>query len=373
MDGGGRLLVGRLINCENTHSLAAAVVLELFASGRCDRSSRYLVNCGNSIELQVMSGEEVGSYKHDVAFSFLAKDVTLAARFSDDLVPLTSFVFIRKQEKLAGTDGLETFRAPFRFDSRLNVILLRDGWGQTPWTRVEEAAIQERCLNDGWNRLLVVKLDGSKPPKWLPETNLYLDLQTFPFEQAIGAIKRQAQQLGGDVKPQSATDLARARLREADFDRETSGVFRTPQGIQLADDAVRRIGAHLHAELEKISTEGSRGWKIASGWDNASYGVVRVQGCSALFNWERYANDCNKGALTVRVFAAPFETPDERRAGRQFMRFDKDERPKVERTFKVTRHPALGVAWTSGGKLVTSENVADEVLSRMIGVLTSDR
>lgn len=320
-----------------------------------------------------MSEEQVGGYKHDVAFSFLAKDLALATRFSDALAPLTSFVFARNQEDLAGTDGQESFRAAFRFDSRLNVILLRAGWGETPWTRVEEAAIQERCLKDGWDRLLVVNLDGSKPPKWLPAVNLYLDLQTFPFEQAVGAIKRQAQQLGGDVKAQSQTDIARAKLHAADFDKETKDLFRTPAGIQLADEAVIRASDHLYAELRKISDEGKRNWTVVSGRDNSAYGVVRVQGCSAQFNWQRYANDCNDCELTVRVFDAPFETPEERRAGKYFMRFGEGERPVFEGIFKVTRHPALGVAWSYRGNVITSEDVAGEVLSRMIDVITSRR
>ena len=317
--------------------------------------------------------EEANEFKHDVAFSFLAQDLTVATRFADALVPLTSFVFARKQEELAGTDGQESFRASFRFDSRLNVILLRDGWGRTPWTRVEEASIQERCLKDGWDRLLVVNLDGSKPPAWLPAVNLYLDLETFPFDQAIGAIKRQAQQLGGDVKPQSPTDVARTKLHAADFDRGTKELFRTPHGIQLADEAVIRASDHLFGELRKISDEGNRNWSVVSGRDDASYGVVRVQGCSALFNWVRYANDCNGSELTVRVFQAGFEIPEEQRAGKYFIRFGEDERPVFQGTLKVTRHPALGVAWNYQNKIVTSEYVAEEILSRMVDVLTSRR
>lgn len=122
-----------------------------------------------------------------------------------------------------------------------------------------------------------------------------------------------------------------------------------------------------------LSEEGNSGWKVVGGRENAAYGVVRVQGCSALFNWERYANDCNDGELTVRVFPSGFETPQERREGKYFMRFGKDERPKYEGKFKVTRHPALGVAWLHGGKVMTSEDVAGEILSRMIDVLTSRR
>ena len=267
-------------------------------------------------------------------------------------------------------DGQESFRAAFRFDSRLNVVLLRDGWGHTPWTRVEQAAIQERCLNDGWERLIVVNLDGSSPPKWMPRVSIFLDLQTYPFEQAVGAIKRQVQQLGGDVKPQSPSDIARAKLSAVDFDRETERVFRTPEGVQLADDAVVRASEWLFAELRKLSDEGGRNWEVVSGRDHARYGVVRAHGCSALFNWERHFNDCNEGELTIRAMGASFETPEEGRAGKHFRHFGSDKIPTVERNYKVTRHPALGVAWLSGGKVVTSEDVAGEILNLMINLIT---
>jgi hypothetical protein len=312
-------------------------------------------------------------FKHDVAFSFLAPDLTLATQFADALAPLTSFVYSRKQEVLAGTDGQESFRAAFRFESRLNVVLLRAGWGETPWTRVEQAAIQERCLKDGWEHLLVVNLDGSAPPKWMPAVNLYLDLRTFPFEQAVGAIKRQAQQLGSDIRPQTHTDKARIKLSQADFDAETKVVFRTPDGIKLADAAVVRASNHLKAELQKLSDEGNRNWNVVAGRDNATHTVVRVQGVSALFNWQRYANDCSESDLHVDIFAAGFETPDEMRAGKRFMRFGRESRPVYERVYRVARHPALGIVWKSGAEVLTSEDVAGRTLQTLIELLTRNR
>jgi hypothetical protein len=314
-----------------------------------------------------MNAELVPQFKHDVAFSFLARDLQLATKFADALAPLTSFVYVRQQEEIAGTDGQESFRAAFRFDSRLNVILLRGGWGETPWTRVEQAAIQERCLHDGWDRLLVVNLDGGKPPRWMPATSLYLDLQSFPFEQAVGAIKRQVQQLGGDVRPPSQTDLARAKLAEADFNRQTETVFRSPEGVQLADDSVVRMVEHLRAQLQALSDSDDREWKVAGGFERG-YGVVRAQQWSALFNWNRYLNDCNKGELTIRVFGAPFETPDERKQGLAFRHYGRPA-AETERLYNVARHPALGVVWKRSGQLNTSEKVADETLGKMIDLM----
>jgi len=69
------------------------------------------------------------------------------------------YLFTQRQEQLAGTDGLESFRQAFFSQSRLVVVLYHDGWGKTRWTAVEELAIKERMFNGGWKPLLFVMLD----------------------------------------------------------------------------------------------------------------------------------------------------------------------------------------------------------------------
>ena len=68
---------------------------------------------------------------------------------------LTCFVYSKRQEDLAGRDGVEAFREVFRHRNSLSVVLHREGWGETPWTRVEETAIRDRCLADGWRHLIL--------------------------------------------------------------------------------------------------------------------------------------------------------------------------------------------------------------------------
>ena len=73
---------------------------------------------------------------------------------------LSVFFFPRNQEELAGTDGMESMREPF-LSARTVVVLYREQWGKTPWTRVEETAIKERCLNHGWSSLMFVSLEST--------------------------------------------------------------------------------------------------------------------------------------------------------------------------------------------------------------------
>src|SRR5437899_11207412 len=92
-------------------------------------------------------------YEYDVAISFLSQDVDLARELADGLSPqLRVFVYIDRQREIAGTDGLTTFRAIFRSATRLVVVLFRNGWGESNWTRVEEEAISDRFLKEGASR-----------------------------------------------------------------------------------------------------------------------------------------------------------------------------------------------------------------------------
>jgi hypothetical protein len=135
--------------------------------------------------------------QYDVSISFLAADERLVAPIADQLAErLSVFFFPRKQEELAGTDGLESMRMPF-MDARVVVVFFRRPWGETPWTRVEQMAITDRCLKQGWQSLLFVQLDSTSAlPKWLPETHIRFSWEAYGAEQLIGAVKLRVQERG---------------------------------------------------------------------------------------------------------------------------------------------------------------------------------
>ena len=88
-----------------------------------------------------------GEFKYEVAFSFLQDDEQLALEIADrirDRVSVGVFVYSERQEELVGTDGVDTFSRIFGEESRIVVVVYREGWGQTRWTRVEETAIRTR-------------------------------------------------------------------------------------------------------------------------------------------------------------------------------------------------------------------------------------
>jgi hypothetical protein len=115
-------------------------------------------------------------YEYDLAISFVAKDESLATDLADQFEErLRIFLYSRKQDKLGGTDGEQTFNEVFAKQSRLVVVLYREGWGKTPWTRIEVTAIRNRAFDEGYDFVLFIPLDG-KPsvPKWLPRTQLWI-------------------------------------------------------------------------------------------------------------------------------------------------------------------------------------------------------
>jgi hypothetical protein len=127
-------------------------------------------------------------------------------------------VYSKQQEQLAGTNGLESFREAFRTRSRLVVVLYRNGWGETPWTRIEQTAITDRCLAEGWDSLLFVMLDDAvNPPKWLPTSNIRLSFPQYGFEQLLGAIKLRAQTLGSTPILETAYTRAERLKRDTDL------------------------------------------------------------------------------------------------------------------------------------------------------------
>ena len=149
-------------------------------------------------------------YKYDVAFSFLANDESLAIEIGDRIRDrLSVFIYSESQKKLIGNDGIDQFSNVFREDSRLIVVLYREQWGQTKWTRIEETAIKTRWLDCGFEFLLMVTLDSpAKPPKWYPPTWIWADIKRYGIDGVAGVIEVRVQAVGGNVKSDTAVDHA---------------------------------------------------------------------------------------------------------------------------------------------------------------------
>jgi hypothetical protein len=208
----------------------------------------------------------VDAPKYDAAISFLFRDVSTAQAIYDRLISsgLKIFFFPRNQEELAGTNGLESMREPF-FDARIAVVLFTAPWGETPWTRVEATAIQERCLQIGWDSLMFVQLDTkSQVPRWLPSTHVRFAFEQYGVDQLVGAIKLRIQEQGGKLLPPDAMTEAKRVANEATYLQDREKLMRDRPWIEnTVHKAVRETVQDLCRLAEEANSQ--HGFQIAYG------------------------------------------------------------------------------------------------------------
>jgi hypothetical protein len=299
------------------------------------------------------------NYEFDVAISFVRGDLDLALDFAERLaVELRVFVHSRDRERLSASDGLESARTVFRERARLSLLLHRSGWGGTAWTAAEEAAIRERCLATNYRSLVLVNLDGSAPPDWLPEGYLQFDLQSYPIEQLIGVVKARAQELGAQLQQTSLSDRAAALEQRRAFDAETthlleSGTAAWGAAREALVSAIRDQAAELAART---------GWEIDCG-PGASIGgfVVILQGQSIqLADCELERDSARRAYLELREYDTRLavERPGQSTAARA------SDVARVTR-IDLRRRPLVGWCWQIDGKVRPTAETAEAVLGKL--------
>lgn len=195
-------------------------------------------------------------HKYDVAFSFLQQDEELALDLADRVRDRISvFIYSEQQKELAGSDGVDTFTHVFAAESRVVVVLYREGWGHTRWTRVEETAIKTRWFNEGYSFLLVIALDKREPtPTWLPPMMIYLGLEAYGIDGAAATIESKVQACGGNVRQETTVDRALAVSRKLQFDERRRSWRYSSQAL---DDACRAVQLTLQS-IKELADEINR-------------------------------------------------------------------------------------------------------------------
>lgn len=297
----------------------------------------------------------------DVAISFCARDEELARQLGNMLAPLNVFVYSKEQEEVAGTDGTESFRGVFRERSRVVVVLHRELWGHTRWTRVEELAVQDYMLETRFHPLVFVQLDKSAPPKWLPETHIRFDLETYSVAELVGAIKASVARHGGVLKPQSAVDKARALSAQEAFDRETRELL--DRGPEPFSEASAVLFAVLRERVEAIHT--NSGWKVFQGPTPAArdYMVCIAPASLQLLPEELYVNTARDAFYRVRFFNGRFILAEEARNGRYMTQ---EPKPQGEHRLNLKRTRSLGWCWEYQHRVGTADETADALLTALL-------
>jgi hypothetical protein len=308
---------------------------------------------------------------YDVAISFLAADQPTAAALADQLEAsgLEVFFFPHNQEELAGTNGMETMRAPF-LQARVNVVLFRKPWGETPWTRVEDGAISERCFKGGWSSLMFVQIDKTSTlPKWLPPMHVRFAIQDYGIDQLTGAIKLRVQEQGGEFAQPDALSEAKRVQREAVYLARREALLSSRPWIE---DTVHRALRETMAEIVRLAKEANGLGTDIAGASNNMTCVLRSGFVSMGIAWKQpifnrvtdYGKD--KCYLRVAEFSGAVTLPHERLMVLHEPRLLKEHRFKVE----VEHDDSL--AWIEEGKRehIPASRLADYIMRQFLDLIS---
>jgi hypothetical protein len=236
----------------------------------------------------------------DVAFTFLAQDEKLALDLALLLrTSVSTFVYSEHQKDLAGKDGVAQFTDIYQNRAKFVVVLYREGYGETKWTRIEQTAVTSRALEMGWNSILLISLDGTVPT-WLPLARLFYGIEKFGPKGAADAILGRFHELGQEGRPESLTEFAARLSRTIESKEEAELWERSTAGVKAAEEEVAALRQGLITQIGSINEAAP---KVTLSVIEPPYGVVGVRAGRrrVTFNWESaYSNTIQHSYLFVR-------------------------------------------------------------------------
>lgn len=242
-------------------------------------------------------------YQYDVAFSFLAQDEPLATELNNLLQGrLNTFLYSKKQEKIAGADGEKKFNEVFGQQARVVIVLYRAGWGDSPWTRIEETAIRNRAFDHGYDFVKFIPLDEPPTvPKWLPRTQLWIGLKQWGAAAAAGVIEARVQELGGEPHEESVADKA-ARVQHAiQFAEKRKQFLRADKGVSAANSEFSTIALEVQRQIEELKTAAPL-FQLSVKTRPRNF-VILGRGPAILVYWNyHYANSLDNAYLEVSLW-----------------------------------------------------------------------
>ena len=240
-------------------------------------------------------------FKYEAVFSFVQKDEQLALQIADRIRDrLSVFVYSEHQEVFVGTDGVDQHTRIYEDEARVVVVLHREEWGQTNWTRVEETAIRNRGFKEGYDFLVFVPLDNSNKPKWLPKTRIWVGLQRYGIDGVANAIETTVQTEGGAVSSESVVDYALRLERRANFKDKRERWRGSEEGVAAAEEEVKVLYGKLK-ELALEVTKNSERFQMRYHADDRICSIV-CRDCNLIVRWVlRARNNLHGAELRVNL------------------------------------------------------------------------
>ncbi len=141
----------------------------------------------------------------------------------------------------------------FGKQSRSVVVLFRNKWGTTPWTKIEEKAIRNRAIEEGYNFLLFIPLDDPpKIPKYLLKAQIWTGLVQWGIKGAATAIEELTQSLVGKLREESQINIAAKIKRDPQFEIERSRFLESVNGFEIAILELKKLFFELKSLKNKI-------------------------------------------------------------------------------------------------------------------------
>jgi hypothetical protein len=242
-------------------------------------------------------------FEFDIAFSFHSLDEGLATELNDLLQDrFRTFLYSKRQEMLAGSDGEERFNSVYGGRARCVVVFCRKEWGETPFTRIEQTAIKNRAYNEGYDFTLFIPTDAPPTvPRWLPKTRLWFGLERFGLKGLAAVVEARIQELGGEPRIESVADRAARLQRQIDFKTAKERFRSTETGVKEAVAAFSKLVEALQTRTASVTASsrltGLQIRKIGDIWAISGLGPWVT-----IHWWQRYTNSLSDSPLRVDFF-----------------------------------------------------------------------
>ena len=248
------------------------------------------------------------SFRYEVAFSFCKKDEELANQI-DGVVKgrISTFLYSKKQEEIAGKDGEEQFHKVFGQEARLVAVLYGHEWGKTPWTRIEETAIHNRGYDHGYDFVIfIMTRTGLEPPKWLHKNRLWVGLDRYGVEGAAAVIESRVQELDGNIRELTVAEKAKQKASEIEFEHTRESFLRSQDGVESAYKEVENLFSEIKTIANQIQSPNLK-FRIDEDTRNL---IVFSSGYTLFLYWSvQYSNSLDHSALRLQIFrgSIPFK------------------------------------------------------------------
>lgn len=295
-------------------------------------------------------------YKYDIAFSLLAKDEPLAQEINDLLSDrYKTFLYSERQKEIAGADGELKFKSVFAEEARMVVVLYRNGWGQTPWTRMEEEAIRGRAYDEGYEFVKFVPLDETPTvPMYLPKVQLWINALRFGAKGAAAIIEARLGELGAPTRAESAIDRAARLQRKLDFQSRHESYGRTERAVDDANNSFAELMETLKIKLTEMESSGVKlHLQLKQDRDRSIIIIGLKYGLKIQWRYN-YRNSLEGSSLNIEIW-------DGHPPMMGAMSWDEPRKRKTLR-FNFELLPTGVGGWTKDGDAFDSSALADFVL-----------